>query len=254
MSEPFPFAPKSKIASLSLWLYCLIFIILSQTEEGGLNIFVFYWVMISAVIFWIGSVGFENITDKLGLDVNKQYWRYPVYIAIGLLSGHLLFLLAKSKLMHLAIYPLPLSFKLSFSLIDTAVVVKALAVFVNSFSEEVLKMGFGIINANWIARDFKKSKNESILLGFLLATLQWALLHIGWGVNLMSYIFTVIIGMFWFIIGMIFYFIKKSPLHFGEIVIITPIFAHWIWNMNALSFQSAGESIFASVIMSLWGW
>jgi len=254
MELPFPFAPKSKLASISLWLYCLVFIILAQAEEGGLNIFVFYWVMISAVLFWIGTVGFENIVDKLGLDVNGQYWRYPVYICLGLLSGHLMFLWAKNRLMSLAIFPLPLSFKLSMSLLTSPPVVRALSVFVNSFSEEVLKMGFGMINANWIAKDYKKSKEEAILFGFLIATIQWSLLHLGWGVNIMSYLFTVAIGTLWFMIGMIFYFMKRTPLYFGEIVIVTPIFAHWIWNMDVLSFQEAGKSLFATAIMSLWGW
>jgi len=108
--------PKSFLAAIFPFLLTLSILLASIPTKVFPNIVIFYFAIFTSVILASGLVGFGRFIEELGFDVNKEYWRIPVLIFVGLITGYICFRLVA---VGLVAHPFPMDLALTLTLLAT---------------------------------------------------------------------------------------------------------------------------------------
>lgn len=273
---PFPNFPKDWKALLFLYLILVagVFFLLAGgkktvvTKQGEPvaveNPWVFYITLLVPVLTIAFPVGWKNIWEA-GFDISerktgkKRWWRYPIYIVLGVVMG-LIPIVTLGSFMKAGIYPLVNDFALveyAYTVLPTSLA--HLQWLLVAVCEEIIVITFMAISTNIFYVKWGMAKSEGLFLSVPVARFLWATLHIGWAQGpIMTYILSIIIGIAWTGVGMIFFFFKKKPYAFKEVNIVVPTIAHFIYDdIIATTFIMTQSYLPANLAFSLFqsmGW
>ena len=199
------------------------------------NIAIFYFAIFTSVIIASGLVGFERFVEYLGFDVNKEYWRIPIFVFIGAFSGYFIYWLLKLLSgggLHLLAFPM--DFAIASILLSFPSVYSIFHFLVVAIGEEILRAYGNFTFANWLGERFNLGKDIATSLGILISSLFFILLHIpawGYNPNPFSYLMGLLIASVFSQFGFIFTPKAMGILAFPEFTIYPGIVAHWVYDV-----------------------
>ncbi len=236
--------PDSFLLSSIPFFYLIFYLFYISLRGTALNIFEFYTLSLIPILFIIGVRGRE-LFDILGFDLNNAplhivILRFLIIAFVGISFGFLVYKIGTSLflLYGIQIFPFDLFYlqltsgnPLPQTFIDTLIV---------AFFEETIRIVpiLGYANA-FYKRGF--SEGESIIYSVLFGSLFFVFCHyFAWGgLNILNVFVMTMIVVFMTLIGWFLYSRNLwGFLTFREYSIISPMFAHFIYDLSiALSLR-----------------